>query len=386
MYINKINGRKYKNLNGLSSSLFYCGTNIIDYLVEFENFKIPKCECGENCKYMTGINFRKTCGNEKCKTNFRKKIKFTDETKELLRQKRYDFLKKKTGKTAWERRSNGDMSYLEKWFHDKCIENNLYSKYDIVNEYSVYPYFIDFAFINEKVAIELDGKIHFINNKRTDHDFKKDDFLIENGWRVFRIRFDEITNNKFNEAINFIGSNLLKNYDSRLYSYKEVIEENKKIKEIEKLKKEELKKELINEKINKVINSNIDFTKLGWVKKVSVILNISHHKTNNWMVKNMKDFYYKNCFIRGSKIKKEKEAIENRKKEYLDKQKELSLLVLNSGINFDEKGWVLKVSKILNRYRGNVYIWMAEFLPDILINSKINISKEKLELTINRFK
>ena len=168
--------------------------------------------------------------------------------------------------------------------------------------------------------------------------------------------------------------------------YKEVIKENKKIKEIEKLKKEELKNELINEKINKVMNSNIDFTKSGWVKKVSVILNISHHKTNNWMVKNMKDFYYKNCFIRGNKTKIEKEAIENRKKEFLNKQKELSLLVLNSGINFDEKGWVLKVSKILNRYRGNVYIWMAEFLPDILIKSKINISKEKLELTINRFK
>ena len=77
-----------QSASGLSVTVPDNGTNIIDYLIEFENFKIPKCECGKNCKYMTGINFRKTCGDEKCKTNIKKKIEITDETKEILRKKK----------------------------------------------------------------------------------------------------------------------------------------------------------------------------------------------------------------------------------------------------------------------------------------------------------
>jgi hypothetical protein len=62
-----------------------------------------------------------------------------------MREKRLSFMKEHPEKTAW-RQSN--MSYPEKCFQDIIKENNLDKKYLIYREYSVFPYFIDFAFIN----------------------------------------------------------------------------------------------------------------------------------------------------------------------------------------------------------------------------------------------
>jgi arylsulfatase len=54
--------------------------------------------------------------------------------------------------------------------------NGLDKKYSIVREYSVFPYFIDFAFVNEKVAVEIDGSQHLLP-ERKDRDDKKDELL-----------------------------------------------------------------------------------------------------------------------------------------------------------------------------------------------------------------
>lgn len=192
---------------------------VLDYYIKYENFEIPTCEyCNTKAKYKSGISFRKTCGSNECKSKELKNRIVSEEVKQKLRKKRLEYLSKQTGKTAWERKSQGKLSYLEQWFNDKCIEYNLPEKFDIVNEYTVSKYSIDFAFINEKIAVELDGKCHFINgDERIQTDIEKDEFLISEGWSVFRIRFDEITNDKFEEFINFIDSGKSKNFDSRIY-------------------------------------------------------------------------------------------------------------------------------------------------------------------------
>ena len=87
------------------------------------------------------------------------------------------------------------------------IKYNLTEKYDIVNELYVYPYFIDFAFQNINVAVELDGKCHFSNGEtRNGHDRKKDDFLIEKGWKVFRIGYTENNEETINEFLSYISN------------------------------------------------------------------------------------------------------------------------------------------------------------------------------------
>lgn len=70
-------------------------------------------------------------------------------------------------------------------------------------------------------------------------------------------------------------------------------ETKKKAKELDKYNKNMLL-------VDKLLNSNIDFTKYGWVSKAAEILNKKPQKINNWMKTYMFDFYNNECFKRKS--------------------------------------------------------------------------------------
>lgn len=371
MIINKIDDKEHKNLNSLSLYLKKYNLSLLEYYKKFENLETPKCWCGEDCKFRffsTIPTFYKTCGSKDCIKNLAKNRITSDDVKEKIRKSRFKYLSEKNGKTAWEKRSRGEFSYLENWFIDKCKKFNLFNNYDVIYDYSVYPYFIDFAFINEKIAVEMDGKCHFSNgDKRVDHDFKKDDLLVKKGWRIFRIRFDQIENDsKIDELVDFIGSSKIKNYENRLYKYIEI--KNKKISEKNKIilnrNDEKLKYNMIL--VDIVSRSKIDFSKHGWVKKVSNIINKRHGKVNIWMKKYMKDFYENECFKRGNKLEND-----NNKKieESIEIIKDQIDTVLKSDIDFSNRGWQKKLSKLLNLDRTSCVIWTAKHMPDTLEKS-----------------
>ena len=50
--------------------------------------------------------------------------------------------------------------------------------------------------------------------------------------------------------------------------------------------------------IEKIVNSNIDFSKFGWVNQASKIINQKPQRVNQWMKRFMSDFYNDNCFKR----------------------------------------------------------------------------------------
>ena len=114
--------------------------------------------------------------------------KHTEESKKIMREKRLEFMKNNPDKTAW-RLSN--VSYPEKLFIEYVESNGLDKKYSIIREYSVFPYFIDFAFVNQMVAIEIDGSQHLLP-ERKERDNKKDKLLNELGWLVIRVSEKEI--------------------------------------------------------------------------------------------------------------------------------------------------------------------------------------------------
>ena len=109
--------------------------------------------------------------------------KHSEETKNKLREIRLKFMAAHPEQTAWRRKN---MSYLERMFDKLLKENGYYDKYKIVREFSVFPYFIDFAFINGKIAVEIDGSQHLLEERKK-KDEEKDKLLIEQGWRVLRI-------------------------------------------------------------------------------------------------------------------------------------------------------------------------------------------------------
>lgn len=107
----------------------------------------------------------------------------SEETKNIIREKRLAFMKEHPEQTAWRMKNQ---SYPEKMFEKFLKEKGYADKYLIQREYSVFPYFIDFAFVDLKIAIEIDGSQHLLE-ERKEKDRQKDNLLQEQGWKVIRI-------------------------------------------------------------------------------------------------------------------------------------------------------------------------------------------------------
>ena len=124
----------------------------------------------------------------------KKPMKHSEQSKEKLRIARLKYMKENPHKTAWRSKNP---SYIEKCFKSYIIDNKWNEEFLITTEKSIFPYFIDFAFENEKVAVELDGTQH-LNKEIIERDFNKDQKLNESGWSVYRITGGAIKNNMTN--------------------------------------------------------------------------------------------------------------------------------------------------------------------------------------------
>jgi very-short-patch-repair endonuclease len=83
---------------------------------------------------------------------------------------------------GWKTRTK-DPSYPEKYFISLFEKENIKGW---EREYPIGKFFIDFAFIKQKLALEIDGKQH---EERKEKDKIKDNFLEKNNWKVFRIKW-----------------------------------------------------------------------------------------------------------------------------------------------------------------------------------------------------
>ena len=304
----KICNNEYGSLLSLSKHLTnkhkYGG--LAKYFVDFEDFKIPKCIiCNGDAKYYRGLEFRKTCGSEECLCKLYASKKISDNVKNKISLKLKES-HKKGNHPGWSFINNdiNKRSYPEKWFIKNVLEKyELCLKYNIKEKMPFSKYFLDFAILDMKIDIEIDGKQHFATQKAIQHDKDRDNFLLKNDWKVYRLAWSELQKNSnvlIEDLLNFInGQKLYRKYD---------IEELKKQinKNISKYGSRE--KYFINvrmetfqkyEPLMEIIkNSNIDFSKYGWVKEASNLTNIKQQKINKWMKRYMEEFYNEKCFKR----------------------------------------------------------------------------------------
>lgn len=197
---------------------------INQYTVEYKsiNFLSKKYRVGK-CKIYNilknNVRSRSESAKISKKLNPRLGFKHTDEAKTKMREFRIKWMKNNPEKTAW-RLSN--ISYPEKIFLEKLLDMEMNNRYLIIREMSFHPYFIDFAFINEKVAVEIDGSQHILPDRKLQDD-KKDKILIENDWRVFRVTATEVILNidsVMDNLINFINSDVI--YETTGIHYKKM--------------------------------------------------------------------------------------------------------------------------------------------------------------------
>lgn len=194
-------GRKFYKPLSLSSHFAHCiehhkvlGYDICDY------HKCHKgCMSGWNKKSKEEINKIFEKSHKTLKQRFEKgelvgnfKGKHhTEETKEKIRRARCKYLSDGKQHGAFIK---DKPSYIENLFLKLIEENKLETKFDIINEYHVYPYFLDFALVNLKIDFELDGIQHKRTNESIQHDIERDTYLKECGWIIYRILGKDIVN------------------------------------------------------------------------------------------------------------------------------------------------------------------------------------------------
>jgi len=106
------------------------------------------------------------------------------------------------GKNRW----NNKPSYPEEFFM-KVIKNEFEDK-DFQREYSIGIYSADFAWVEKKRIIEIDGDQHF-KEEYSKRDKRKDEYLKSVGWEVLHIVWKELFHNpkdKILLAKNFIDN------------------------------------------------------------------------------------------------------------------------------------------------------------------------------------
>ena len=215
MFECKICGRKLDNIGNLNQHIKKCQKlseikeEIIDFYVN-KNFSVKdlrkkfKLQSDDIKIILEDKVSSASESNKLARKKYPNSFKHSEESKKIMREKRLEFMKNNPDKTAW-RLSN--ISYPEKLFIEYVESNGLDKKYSIIREYPVFPYFIDFAFVNQKVAIEIDGSQHLLP-ERKERDNKKDKLLNDLGWFVIRISEKEIKTNieeVFNKIISILN-------------------------------------------------------------------------------------------------------------------------------------------------------------------------------------
>lgn len=114
--------------------------------------------------------------------------------------KKKKFLKENPDKIPYLLNHSSKISYPEKYF--KELFDSL--KINLEFQYSLYPYFLDFAKIESKIDIEIDGGQHTYDKRIVEHDKKRNDYLEKLGWKIIRIKWSEYKKMSYNERCQFV--------------------------------------------------------------------------------------------------------------------------------------------------------------------------------------
>jgi very-short-patch-repair endonuclease len=318
--------------------------------------------------------------SKKLSDNFyNRKYVCSEKTKEKIRQARFNYNKNNQEKIGWIVRDC--MSYYEKKFYDKLIELEYDKKYHIIIEKPIYPYFIDFAFENEKLAVEIDGSQH-LRIKNKENDLKKDALLIKNGWSVLRFTATEVNRN-IDNVINLLNDKLinLNKIEIIKVGIHKYINENKYTKK-EKNKYNFTKKQINNIIISRKVKDRPSLKQLELdIKELKYCgtsrkYNVSDACIRNWIkqykndIENKLEIVIENKELEHNDIEKYKKKIVRKKKTELTEKQKLYFYnrrkiknrpsLEEIQINIKNIGW-LNTAKLYNICKSTLFKWIKQY-------------------------
>lgn len=121
-----------------------------------------------------------------------KNRKLSEETKKKISESMKNAHKERRAHNIGECRWKCEPSYPEKFFID--VIKNEFQDQNYIREYYILGYSLDFAWVDKKLEIEIDGEQHEkIENQI--HDQQRDKILEDNGWKTLRIKWKDMFNN-----------------------------------------------------------------------------------------------------------------------------------------------------------------------------------------------
>lgn len=130
--------------------------------------------------------------------------KHTEETKKKISESMKKFMEENPDMSPWvHSHYTKRKSYAERYWKKVLTKCDI----DFEEQYQVSRYCLDFAVVESKIDIEIDGEQHYCDQRIVESDERRNKYLESLGWKVIRIRWSEykkLVNKK--DRIEFINS------------------------------------------------------------------------------------------------------------------------------------------------------------------------------------
>lgn len=110
----------------------------------------------------------------------------SEETKQKISKIRKQYYRDNPDKIPYLLYRKNKRSFYSETYFKECLKNT-----NFINEYKVDTYSLDFADINSKIDLEIDGNQHFCHKRIIEHDKKRNLYLSCLGWTIIRVKWSE---------------------------------------------------------------------------------------------------------------------------------------------------------------------------------------------------
>lgn len=114
--------------------------------------------------------------------------KHTQETKNKISNSRRKFLSENPDMVPYKlNHYSKGLSYPERYW--KKIFDKVSLNY--VEQYQIHTYQLDFALVEKKIDIEIDGDQHYLDDRIIESDKRRNQYLENLGWKIIRIKWSD---------------------------------------------------------------------------------------------------------------------------------------------------------------------------------------------------
>lgn len=127
-------------------------------------------------------------------------FRHTQSTKNRLSLIRKEFIKNNPDKVPYLMNHSSKESYPESYFTEIFKQYNI----KVEREFKLETYRLDFAVLDKKIDIEIDGNQHYDDPKIVEHDKVRNQTIEALGWKILRIRWSYYQQMTFDQKKQFI--------------------------------------------------------------------------------------------------------------------------------------------------------------------------------------